>query len=70
MNRAQRRAQGQDKPITMNYGHSNTHIVVQFSQAVMDVSLTPEQCDAMRAALLNAKRRLMQHQAAQEVARG
>ena len=72
MNRAQRR-KAANKPgrtgtpmtskveFKIDYGHTDTHVLVQYSMSVPNILLTPQQTDDMIAALQNAKQRLAEH---------
>lgn len=67
MNRAARRAaqNGAGQPaaraVTMQHGHSETHVVVILSAPVRDLVLTVEQTDALIASLTNSKEKLLEH---------
>ena len=69
MNRAQRRAAKQPgrtatpmtTNVTVNYGHTDTHVLVQYNMPVPNVMLTPQQTDDMIASLQNAKQKLAEH---------
>jgi hypothetical protein len=52
----------QSMPIRITYGHTDTHVVMQFSQAVTNNSMTEEQTRAMINELENSLVRLAEHQ--------
>lgn len=49
--------------LKINYGHSHTHVIVQFSRATDNVHLTPEEAKAMVATLSSTLEHLAAHQA-------
>ncbi len=75
MNREQRRAQargltptGQQPPkmvrVETSLHHTDTHVVIAFSQKCQDIQLTPAQCDSFIEGIQTAKGLLVAHIAA------
>jgi hypothetical protein len=76
MNRAQRRRMARQQkrsnrmvqkteniPMQIQYGHTDTNVVIQFSQPVTNLTPTIEQARAMCAAIENSVKLLEEHQA-------
>ncbi len=81
MNRTQRRAQmraekrTQQPPtpprqLTVQHGHSDTHVLVVFPQAINNIQLTPEQAKGFIASLEHSLKGLLEHQAKKGAANG
>lgn len=51
-------------PLNMEYGHSDTQLLVRFSRPTDHVWLTPQQADEMVAAIQGVKEKLLARQAA------
>lgn len=45
-----------------NHGHTDTHVVIQFSQPINNIMLTPEQADEFAKQVLHSKQLLAEHQ--------
>lgn len=76
MNRTQRRAAMREEkrrhpmaqkldsgPMQIHHGHTDTHVLVQFSTLVQNLILTPEQADAFIAAVQESKKKLAEYRA-------
>lgn len=50
-------------PIQIHHGHTETHVVVQFSRAVNDLGLTPAEAEAFIGAMQQSLAKLREHQA-------
>lgn len=50
--------------ITMEHGHTETHVIVKFNRPIDHVLLTPAEVDALVNAVLRSKQMLEQFQAA------
>jgi len=56
-------AQGINKPMTIQYGHNGTHVVMMYSVRLQNVTLTEEQVDDLIRNLQGCKEALAKHRA-------
>jgi hypothetical protein len=54
---------GQEQQIHFRHGHTDTHVLVQFSMPIGHVLFTPAETEAFIAALRNSQAKLAEHQA-------
>lgn len=50
------------RQMTIGYGHSNTHVVIEFSHETRNLHLTPAEADAIVHNILKMKEALLAHQ--------
>lgn len=61
---AQQHEQLQPGPMQIHHGHTDTHVIVQFSRPCRDIVLTTEQAEAFIKALYESIGLLAAHQTA------
>jgi hypothetical protein len=76
MNRTQRRLAARQErrmpqqqtaqPITVDHGHTDTHVVMVFSTGTKIIHFTPEQADQLIEHIKSSKEKLLAHQAAKK----